>query len=378
MADTKALFVSPAGGVYGSERSMLALLQAREFDAEVVCPRGGDLESALCEIGVKTCPLEFGKYSLWQNPFWHIGFYRRLQRILKISRPHVLVINLDGNTPLVTLAAVRSKIPIVRFSRFEFKPPTRWVDRWCWLNVQAVICPSELVKQQVLAWAPPKSQLRVHRLYDSYSDRTANSQEVASFRQEFRFGDDKIIGYIGRLDRRKRVETVIQALASVRQQVSNARLVVIGGAGSPDEFAYQEELAKLASSLGLREVVTFTGFRRAEQMPAAIASLDVCVLPSESESFGMVLMEAWAQSVPTVASDVGGCGEISRASGGGQIAAVGDVRTFARHLGVILSDAKTAAAMGEKGKAWVQQNCAAATYAANFFSILMTCRTGRT
>jgi glycosyltransferase involved in cell wall biosynthesis len=370
----KALFVSPAGAAYGSERSMLALLKARQFEAEVVCPGGGVLEQELRQLGVKVFSLEFGKYSVRQNPLWHVGFYRRFQRILQAGKPDVVVINLDGNTPLVTMAAVQCRIPIIRFSRFEFRPPTRWIDRWCWLKAREIICPSELVKRQVLAWAPPEFHRHVHCFYDSYAGRTVAQHETAAFRAEFGLRDDRVIGCIGRLHRGKRIETAIEALAEVRKQVGNARLLVIGDAGSSDENTYKNELQQLASGLGLREAVTFTGFRAAEDMPAAIASLDVCVLPSESESFGMVLMESWAQGVPTVASDIGGCSEITNASGGGYLAPVGDVGAFAGQLLALLTDSKTAMAMGQKGKAWVDQNCACNDYAARFESVTTACK----
>lgn len=363
----KALFSSPAGAAYGSERSMLALLRARQFEAEVVCPGGGALERELRQLGIPVHPLEFNKYSLRQNPLWHLGFYRRFRRILKVSKSDVVIINLDGNTPLVTLAVVRAGIPIVRFSRFEFKPPTRWLDRWCWLKARAIICPSELVKQQVLAWIPPELHSRVHRFYDSYAGRAATPYEAAAFRQEFRLGDDKIIGCVGRLHRGKRIATAIEALAGVRKQVGNARLLIIGGDdGSPNERAYKTELQQQADGLGVGESVTFTGYRPVEDMPAAIASLDVCVLPSESESFGMVLMEAWAQGVPTVASNVGGCCEISQASGGGYLAPLGDAGAFASHLLALLTDREASAAMGQRGKAWVDKNCNSADYAIRF------------
>lgn len=373
----KTLFVSPAGAVYGSERSMLALLRARQFEAEVVCPGGGALEEELRKLGVKVHPLEFGKYSVRQNPLWHVSLYRRFRRILKQSNPQVVVINLDGNTPLVTLAAAFAGIPIIRFSRFEFKPPTRRLDRWCWLKARAIICPSELVKQQVLAWAPPELHPRVHRLYDSYGGRAATPEEAAAFRQEFHLGDDEIIGCIGRLHRGKRIETAIEALAEVRKQAGNARLLIIGGDGSPDETAYKSELQQLATKLGVGEAVAFTGYRPTGKMPAAIAALDICVLTSESESFGMVLMEAWAQGVPTVSSNVGGCCEISQASGGGFLAPVGDVDAFTDHLLALLTDAKAATAMGQSGKTWVDQNCSPTAYAAGFKSVVNACKSNR-
>ena len=370
----KALFISPAGAAYGSERSMLALLRARQFEAEVVCPGGGALEEELRQIGVKVHPLEFSKYSVRQNPLWHVGFYRRFHRILKQTSPHAVVINLDGNTPLVTLAAVHAGIPIIRFSRFEFKPPTRWLDRWCWLKARAVICPSELVKQQVLAWAPPEIHSRVHRFYDPYAGRAATPEESAAFRQEFRLGNEKIIGYIGRLHRGKRIETAIEAFAKARKYVGNARLLIIGGDDCPDEASYKEELQQLATDLGVSEAVAFTGYLPAEDMPAAIAALDVCVLPSKSESFGMVLMESWAQGVPTVASSVGACCEITHDSGGGFLVPVGDAGAFAERLHFLLNDSDAATNIGQRGKAWVNQNCIPADYAAGFESVINGCR----
>jgi glycosyltransferase involved in cell wall biosynthesis len=350
---------------------MLALLRARQFEAEVVCPSGGALEQELQQLGIKVCPLEFGKFSVRQNPLWHFGFYRRFRRTLKASQSDAIVVNLDGNTPLVTLAAVRAGIPIVRFSRFEFQPPTRWLDRWCWLQTQAIICPSELVKQQVLAWAPSSFQGRVHRFYDAYTGRAATLAEITAFRREFNFGNDKLIGCIGRLHPSKRVEIAIEALAEVRKQVDNVRLIIVGSHdGSPAGIAYHTELQQLASALGVREVVHFLGYRSPEAMPAAMAVLNVCVLPSESESFGMVLIEAWAEGVPTIASDVSGCGEITRASGGGHLAPVGDAKAFAGQLATLLANPEVAASFGQKGKTWVHQNCVPAEYAVRFASVI--------
>lgn len=371
----KALFVSPAGAVYGSERSMLALLRARSFEAEVVCPGGGVLEQELQQLGIKVYPLEFGKYSLRQNPFWHLGFYRRFRGILKTSQPDAVVINLDGNTPLVTLAAAQVGIPIIRFCRLEFEAPSRWLDRWCWYQARAVICPSELVKQQVLAWTPSSFHGRVHRFYEAHTGRAAVSAEVAAevaaFRRAWDLGEDKLIGCVGRLHRGKRVEVAIRALAKVREQLADVRLMIIGEHnGSLEGEAYEMELRQLAKDLNLTAPVIFAGYFSAEQMPVVLTACSMCVLPSESESFGMVLMEAWAQGVPTVASDISGCREITRASGGGFLAAVGDPDAFARQLLELLQHPATASELGQKGRTWVSQHCSPVNYAAQFGSVL--------
>lgn len=66
----------------------------------------------------------------------------------------------------------------------------------------------------------------------------ATPHEVSAFRQEYDLGTDKIIGCVGRLHRGKRIQIAIEALAEVRKQVGNARLLIIGGHDLPDlDFA---------------------------------------------------------------------------------------------------------------------------------------------
>ena len=371
MTMIKALFVSPGASAYGSARSMLNLLRVRQFDAEVVCPGRGALEREVRELGIKHHQLEFGKYSLRQNPPWHLAFYRHFRRILRMSRPDVLVINLDGNTPLLTLAAVLAGIPIIRFSRFEFRVPSRWLDRWCWLKASAILCPTDWVKQQVLAWVPKDFHGCVHRFYEVGSEPAVLPEQTAAFRMEFALANDKIIGYVGRMDRNKRIETAIEALAIVRQQVPNVRLLIVGGfSGSPDEVAYKMKLELLASQLGIASHVTFTGYLNHDLVSQAISTFHVGVLPSESESFGLVLVEAWALRVPTVASDVSGCREITLASGGGELCPVGDSACFAKCISGLLRDSACAEAMGVSGRHWVREECSGNQYAERFLKVL--------
>lgn len=367
----KVLFVSPAPAVYGSERSMLAMLRSRTFDAEVVCPVGGDLERELNGLKIKVHPQEFGKYSLRENPFWHLGFFRHFRRILRVSNADVVGINLDGNTPLVTLSAALAGIPVVRFSRFEFVPPTRIIDRWCWRKASAVICPSESVRQQVLNWGGASFNRRTHRFYDAYVAASASADQESSISKWSDDDDELVIGCIGRMHRGKRFETAIESLALVRKRGKNARLVIIGGGdGSPQARAYLEELKLLGVKLGVSHAITFAGYLPHEQASGAYLLMDVFVLSSESESFGMVLMEAWAHGIPTVSSDVGGCSEITRASGGGYLAPIGDANSFCEHILHLLDAPDVAAAMGRKGKDWVATNCNPDAYAERFRALL--------
>src|SRR5690349_11972005 len=163
----RVLFIEPAGEAYGSEQSMLRLLKAmRNIRAEVVCSPRGSLRNKLQALGVEVHVLEFGKFSFRQSPQWHFWLLVEFLRIIRRAQPQAIVLNLDGNTPAAMFAAALAGLPVIRFSRFEFSPPKRWIDRFCWRNPAAVICPSRLVQQQFLCWAPRYFHQRIHHWYD--------------------------------------------------------------------------------------------------------------------------------------------------------------------------------------------------------------------
>lgn len=108
-----------------------------------------------------------------------------------------------------------------------------------------------------------------------------------------------LIGWVGRLDRKKRVEDFLQAAARVRAVEPSARFVVIGG---PDAFMpdYAEELRALATSLGLDDALQFLGDR--PDVPRLLTSLDIFVWLSRGEGMPHVIAEAGLAGVATVAT----------------------------------------------------------------------------
>ena len=108
-----------------------------------------------------------------------------------------------------------------------------------------------------------------------------------------------LVGWAGRLDRKKRVEDFIRAAAIVRDTVPGARFAVIGG---PDAFMpeYATELVGLASELGLGDVVSFLGDR--DDVPRLLSGLDVFVWLSRGEGMPHVISEAGAACLPVVAT----------------------------------------------------------------------------
>jgi glycosyltransferase involved in cell wall biosynthesis len=102
--------------------------------------------------------------------------------------------------------------------------------------------------------------------------------------------------YLGRLDPKKGLENLFQAIARLADLPTSLKLC---GTGDP---AYVGALRALARRLHISSHIDFAGHVDDEAKAAAFAVSDVCVLPSHSENFGMVVAEALGHCVPVIAS----------------------------------------------------------------------------
>ena len=111
------------------------------------------------------------------------------------------------------------------------------------------------------------------------------------------------LAYVGRIDRRKGIDTAVKALA----ELPPVATLTVTGTG---DDAYQAELRALARSLGVEERVRFDGFASVEDLPAIYACADVVVFPVRwEEPFGLVPLEAMGVGRPVVATARGGAAE---------------------------------------------------------------------
>lgn len=111
--------------------------------------------------------------------------------------------------------------------------------------------------------------------------------------------DEVLIGWVGRLDRKKRVEDFIRAAAQVVQTRPNARFVVVGG---PDAFMpeYAAELRQLATTLDLAKHLIFTGDH--SDMAQLFSAMDIFCWLSRGEGMPHVIAEAGAARLAVIAT----------------------------------------------------------------------------
>jgi N-acetyl-alpha-D-glucosaminyl L-malate synthase BshA len=130
----------------------------------------------------------------------------------------------------------------------------------------------------------------------------------------------------------KRVGDVVRIFARVCEKV-RARLVLVGD--GPDSGLARQ----LAEDLGVLDRVHFTGVL--DGVADLLREANLLLLPSQTESFGLVALEAMASGVPVIASDVGGLPEVVEHGVTGLLAPPGDVDKMAEYALQILSDCAT-------------------------------------
>ena len=118
--------------------------------------------------------------------------------------------------------------------------------------------------------------------------------------------------FVGRIEALKGIDTLIRAsqlLVTSGELSRPFRVQIIGGDVEESLEQLGSEMArlrKLVADLNMEQRVHFLGSRRQRELPAYYAAADVVVMPSYSESFGMVALEAMACGRPVIASRVGG------------------------------------------------------------------------
>jgi D-inositol-3-phosphate glycosyltransferase len=123
-------------------------------------------------------------------------------------------------------------------------------------------------------------------------------------------------------------------------------LLIVGGSSGSSGLGEAERLAKLVAELGLTGAVRFIPAQPHQRLPEFYRAADVCLVPSYTESFGLVALEAQASGVPVVGSAVGGLRSIVRHGQTGYLVAPGVSESFAERAWMVLSDPRLAASMG--------------------------------
>lgn len=214
-----------------------------------------------------------------------------------------------------------------------------------------VTCSSRFTADRVIRWGVAPGRVRVvHPGADPVEEGDCAGRRGA-WRAHLGVPPEAPLAlFLGRLIRRKGPDVLVRAFAEARTQAPGALLLVVG------DGPMRAELRTEAEDMGLSSSVRFLGEVNEEEKEGLLCATDVLALPSREmddgdvEGFGIVLLEAAARGIPTLAGRSGGIPEAVEDGRTGLLVDGASASEVAEGLGVLLSDPERARLMGSEAR----------------------------
>ncbi len=327
----------------GSERQFTVLAQnltPPQFQTHLGCvSRRGPLAHNFQDV--PQFPLG-GSLFGWQSLRTRLNLTRHLRHhLVQVAHAFDFYANL-----ILIPAAKLARVPVVLGSHRQLgdlMTPAQFraqaaVFRWC----DAVVCNSQAAAGRLIATGLKPDRIAVIGNALPAAVFTATPAALPKRPGVVR------AGMVARMNHRyKNHSGFLRIAAQIHRHMPDAEFLLVG------DGPLREELEREASSLGLGAAAIFLGDR--QDMPAVLASIDVAVLTSDSESLSNVILEAMAAGLPVVAYNVGGNSELLSPQRGALIPA-GNETSFADAVQKLLADPALRQQLGGNALQFAQEN----------------------
>jgi glycosyltransferase involved in cell wall biosynthesis len=247
------------------------------------------------------------------------------------------------------LAARAAGVPVVVASEhqaaYRLHGAKRRLNALADRSVDAFIAVSEhdYGTQRCESGRPVAKLVRIHNGIDAARFDGCSQPAVASLRVALGIASDApVVGVIGRLEQQKGISYFLQALPLLAARRPGLVALIVG------DGSMMAALQAQAAALGVAGLTRFTGFL--PDVAQVLALLDVVVIPSIWEPFGLVALEAMAAGRPVVASNVGGLPEIISNGETGLLVAAADPAALAAAIERLWGDADLCARLAVCGR----------------------------
>lgn len=325
-----------SGSLGGLELSTLRLAQKfteKGAPALLVAPPHSPLEQRARESNLSVVSL---------TPRWKYGDLltaASLARALKEYRTDVVILMQSKDIHLAALARVLvPRVKLVFYQQMQSRHNKRDIfHTWIYSRLSLWISLTESMKEDVLASTKmTNDKVKVIPLGVDLFQFDPDSYHQSEARVSFQLPLHKtIVGVIGRLDAQKGQEVLLRAAPYILENHPDTLFLIVGEE-TAGEGGYKEKLKDLCQTLDIERHVRFLPFT--DGVPQLMAALDMFILPSFSETFGLVVIEAMAMGKPIVATNAGGVPEIIRHGETGMLVEPRDERALAQAIHTILSD----------------------------------------
>jgi glycosyltransferase involved in cell wall biosynthesis len=241
---------------------------------------------------------------------------------------------LSGYHPFVLSAWGTDILEAPRLSPFH-----GWLTRYSLRRADAVTATGPDLATQTARYAPPGRDVHV----------IPYGVDLGRFQPRARpEGENVVIGTAARLSPEKGLTYLLDAFALLKGRYGERVALRIAGDG-PERGRLQEHARRLGFE------VDWAGWLEHEALPAFLQSLDVFVLPSLHEGFGVAAVEASAMELPVVASRIDGIPDVVVDGRTGVLVPARDAGALAEAMGRLVEDASLRCEMGAAGRELVAQ-----------------------
>lgn len=326
-------------------------LNGQRYRLSVVCPEEGELIGRLGEMGIRT---EMVRLSPLINPVALL----RLVRTLGGLRPDLIQSHGARSNFYAAVAGrlVGTRVVLLTVHNSLYDYPVSGNRRNIYLTFNRISC---RLADKILCVADSLAGDLTER---SGVDREKitiihNGVDLERFsparisgvpiRQELSLEGTPVIAIIGRMTEQKGHTFFLRALGLLRNSFPGIRGFIVG------DGPLREELERQACLLGVRESCAFLGVR--QDIPEILAAVNVVTVPSLSEGFPYVVLEAMAMARPVVASRVSGLPEVIEDGVNGMLVPPRDPAALATAIKFLLTNPSEARRMGQQARALVQE-----------------------
>lgn len=315
------LYTESSNRVGGQElQAMMQLDTFRKmgFSVLLACREGSEVEKYARE---KNIPVHLVSF---RNSY-HIPSLLNMRRLILTCHPLFIVCHSghDSNITAMALKTLWHKPPLIRQKTYlagKIKP----FSTNC--LVDAVIVPSAGMKRTMVGGGCRNQQITVVSPGFDFSTLTTQSQQPipASIQRWLMADTSPVIAQVGMLRAEKGHDTALNALAALKQSGHAFRYLIIGAG------PLSAEIQKKIVHAGLEDNVMMAG--AVFPVSALYPYIDLLLMPSRNEAFGMALVEAMYFSVPVMASDVGGIPDVVRHRENGVLLPVDDAEAWQKAI----------------------------------------------
>jgi glycosyltransferase involved in cell wall biosynthesis len=254
------------------------------------------------------------------------GLGAAVAKVLLQSRLR-FVVRVIGNDPSVSL--------LVRRSRWRFKLE-RGLERFVLSKADLVLPMGKFTYDLTIAYGVDPRKIVVLPFPVTWPNRP----EITDLPKR------PTVLFCGRLIKVKGIHILLQAMKLVKQQVSDAQLIIVGDTGNSQ---YRHELEQMAESLGISDSVSFLRWVQNDGIGKIYQESWVLAVPSIwEEGLGMVMVEAGLMGRTVIGSDLGGIKEFIQHGANGLLVPPGDIKELANAIISILQDRSRAIEMGRQ------------------------------